>query len=210
VTRPVRVVPLLLLLLLAGGCARLPKLIVLEDPLSASEHLDLGVAYERQGELDLAAREYEKALRKDGRLLRARVNLGNVFLAKRQYGDARREYLRALDIDGADPAATNNLAWAAILSGENLEGSLGRMDALLSDPARRTAPLLDTLGVLRAGLGKAESAEKAFIAAEEACDRDIAAGGGECTPEVRRDIVQHRAQLRGTIHPPAGGSPLVK
>lgn len=209
-TRPSVARLLLPLLLFAVGCARLPKIIVLEDPLSAPEHLDLGVAYERRGELDLAAREYEKALRKDGRLLRARVNLGNVFLAKKRYGDARREYLRALDIDGADPAATNNLAWAAILSGEDLEDSLGRMDALLKDPARRTAPLLDTLGVLRAGMGKTESAEQAFAAAVEACDRDIAAGGGECTPEVRRDIVQHRAQLRGTIRPPAGGPPLVK
>ena len=34
----------------------LPRIIVLEDPLSPEEHLNLGVAYERKGELDGAIR----------------------------------------------------------------------------------------------------------------------------------------------------------
>ena len=74
-----RVLPFLLVLLLAGGCSRIPRIIVLSDPLNAAEHVELGVAYERKGELDLARREYERALRKDGKLYRARVNLGNIF-----------------------------------------------------------------------------------------------------------------------------------
>ena len=80
-----RLAPLLLVLLLAGagGCSRIPKIIVLEDPLTAAEHVDLGVAYEKKGELDLAKREYERALSKDRKFYRARVNLGNVFLAKK-------------------------------------------------------------------------------------------------------------------------------
>jgi tetratricopeptide (TPR) repeat protein len=91
-----------------------PKIIVLEDPLTAVEHVELGVAYERKGELDLALREYEMALRKDRKFFLARLNLGNVFLAKKEYGKAREEYLRALELRPGDPEATNNLSWAAL------------------------------------------------------------------------------------------------
>ena len=48
---------------LAATLAGCGHLVVLHDPLSASEHNDLGVAYEARGDLDLAAREYRRALR---------------------------------------------------------------------------------------------------------------------------------------------------
>ncbi len=41
----------------SGGCAHL---VVLHDPLTASEHNDLGVAYESSGQTDLAAKEYRR------------------------------------------------------------------------------------------------------------------------------------------------------
>ena len=125
---------LLLFLLLAGGCSRLPKVIVLSDPLTAAEHVDLGVAYERKGELDLAQREYERALRKDKKFYRARVNLGNIYLAKKEYGTAREEYLLALELRPGDAEATNNLAWAAIFSGEGIDEALARMESVVSGP----------------------------------------------------------------------------
>src|SRR5659263_445422 len=143
------VVPLLLVLLLAGGCSRIPKIIILEDPLTAAEHVELGVAYERKGELDLARREYERALRKDGKFYRARLNLGNIFLTKKEYGKAREEYLLALELRPGDAEATNNLSWAAIFSGEGIDEALARMESVVSIPTGRQANLLDTLGVLR-------------------------------------------------------------
>jgi len=150
--------PFLLVLLLAGGCSRIPRIIVLEDPLTAAEHVDLGVAYERKGELDLAQREYERALRKDGKFYRARVNLGNIFLAKKEYGKAREEYLLALELRPGDAEATNNLSWAAILSGEGIDEALARMESVASAPPvspaagvpqqreARTAPLATPIG----------------------------------------------------------------
>ncbi len=128
------VLPLLLLLLLAGGCSRIPRIIVLEDPLTAAEHVELGVAYERKGELDLARREYERALLKDKKFYRARLNLGNIFLAKKEYGKAREEYLRALELRPGDAEATNNLSWAAIFSGEGIDEALARMESVVSGP----------------------------------------------------------------------------
>jgi Flp pilus assembly protein TadD len=196
-------------LLLAAGCSRVPKIIVLEDPLTAEEHVDLGVAYERKGELDLARREYEMALRKDGKYFQARVNLGNVHLAKKEYGKARGEYLRALELRPGDAEATNNLAWAAILSGEGIDEALSLMESVASRPEGRRATLLDTLGVLRMRARKPEAAAEAFTLAEKLCAEteavpgDGARGEPSCPEEVRREIELHRRELRERFPAPA-------
>jgi len=193
---------LLLFLLLAGGCSRVPKIIVLEDPLTAAEHVELGVAYERKGELDLARREYERALRKDGKLFRARVNLGNIFLAKKEYGKAREEYLLALELRPGDAEATNNLSWAAIFSGEGIDEALTRMESVVSGPGGRRPALLDTLGVLRMRANRPGEAEEAFALAETLCrpagvpSREGVNGGPPCPEEVLREIEDHRRELR--------------
>ena len=74
---PVRLFPLLLalcFLLSLMGCS-LPRIIILKDPLTAEEHLNLGVAYEKQGEFEPAIKEYKAAAKK---LPRAYLYLGNV------------------------------------------------------------------------------------------------------------------------------------
>jgi Tfp pilus assembly protein PilF len=196
------ILPLLLLLLLAGGCSRIPKIIVLEDPLTAAEHADLGVAYERKGELDLAQREYERALLKDRKFFRARLNLGNIFLAKKECGKAREEYLQALKLRPGDAEATNNLSWAAIFSGEGIDEALGRMESVVSGPGGRSATLLDTLGVLRMNANRPGPAEEAFAQAEALCRQAGAApkegvdGEGPCPAEVLKEIEEHRGELR--------------
>ena len=197
---------LLSLLLAISGCARLPKFIVLEDPLTADEHVALGVAYERKGELDLAAREYEAALRKDAAFFQARVNLGNVRLAQKRYDAAREEYLQGLALRPADPEATNNLAWAAILSGKEREDALRRMESVLAVAKNRSPPLLDTLGVLLGELSRPAEAERAFAEAERMCG----AGDPACTEAVAKEIREHRETLRVRFPAPAGESPLVK
>jgi Tfp pilus assembly protein PilF len=200
----------------AGGCSRVPKIIVLEDPLTAAEHLELGVAYERKGELDLARRQYEMALRKEKGFFRARINLGNVYLAQKEYEKARGEYLRALEARPGDAEATNNLAWAAISSGEGIDESLSRMEAVVADPGGRRATLLDTLGVLRMHAGRPGEAEEAFAAAESICIRagdspgEDAQGGEPCPEEVLREIRLHRRELRGRFPSPAEPPALIK
>jgi Tfp pilus assembly protein PilF len=193
---------ILLLLVLAGGCSRVPKIIVLSDPLTAAEHVELGVAYERKGELDLARREYERALQKDGKFYRARLNLGNVFLAKKEYGKAREEYLLALELRPGDADATNNLSWAAIFSGEGIDEALARMEPVVSGPGGRQPALLDTLGVLRMNANRPGPAEEAFALADTLC-REAGATPQEglkeeapCPEEVLREIEDHRRELR--------------
>ncbi len=197
-----------LAVLSATGCSRIPRIVVLEDPLSAGEHLDLGVAYERKGELDLAAREYERALGKDKGLVPARVNLGNVRLAQKRYDDARREYLRALEARPRDLDAENNLAWVAILSGEGIDGALARLEAVLAASPARPPAVIDTLGVLRMRANRPEGAGAAFAEAESAC-RAIRAREGEagCPEATLREIQDHRRELGerfpGPLNPPS-------
>jgi Tfp pilus assembly protein PilF len=197
-----RVLPFLLLLLVAGGCSRIPKIIVLSDPLNAAEHVELGVAYERKGELDLARREYERAIRKDKKFYRARVNLGNIFLAKKEYGKAREEYLLALKLRPGDAEATNNLSWAAIFSGEGIDEALVRMESVVSGPGGRRPALLDTLGVLRMRANRPGPAEEAFALAETLCrqagvaPQEGVSGSPPCPADVLREIEDHRAELR--------------
>jgi tetratricopeptide (TPR) repeat protein len=184
----------------AAGCGRVPKVIVLEDPLSAEEHVALGVAYERKGEIALAEREYERALKKDGSSFPARFNLGNARLSGKRYDAAREEYLKSLDLRPGSPEATNNLAWAAILSGRGREDALLRLEAVLADAARRSPPLLDTLGVLLGELSRPSEAEAAFAEAQRRCD----AGDPACTEAVRADLKEHGKALRARFPVPAG------
>ncbi len=184
----------------------MPRIIVLSDPLTAKEHLELGVAYERKKEYDLAIREYEKALRKDGKFFQARVNMGNAWLGKGEYGKARSEYGKALAIRPGDPEATNNLAWAAILSGEYREEAVLRLEEVLAREEYRSATLLDTLGVLHLRMGRRDAAGDAFAEAERVC---LEEGDAGCPAEVLREIREHRAEREGR-NPPSGHVPLVK
>jgi Flp pilus assembly protein TadD len=151
----------LVALIILAGCARVPKLIVLTDPLSAEEHVMLGVGYEQQAEFFLAEREYGRALKKDPRCFQARINLGNVALAQREYQFARKQYLKALEIRPGDPEATNNLAMSAILSrnGKWMAEARARLEAVLADPSNRVPVLLDTKRELDGAIAGAREAK---------------------------------------------------
>ncbi len=109
------------LLAMAAALAGCAHVVMLHDPLSAGEHNDLGVVYETQGQRDLAAKEYRKALRLDPHLAQARVNLGNVEAANGRWRSAEACYRRALSDSAADWDAMNNLAIALVRQGRKLE-----------------------------------------------------------------------------------------
>jgi tetratricopeptide (TPR) repeat protein len=136
----------LIILLLVEGCG-MPRIIVLDDPLTPEEHLNLGVTYEKNNELEAAAREYKAAAKS---LPIAYLYLGNVSFGKGEYAEAEDYYRKAVKKDPANADAHNNLAWLYYTQGRNLEEAEGlALRAVELNPAKADM-YRDTLEKIRA------------------------------------------------------------
>ena len=98
------------------GCA-LPRIVILDDPLTPEEHLNLGVSYENKGELDNALKEYETASKK---LPAAYLYIGNIYYVKGEFDKAEGYYKEAIRKDPKNSDACNNLAWLYYLERKDL------------------------------------------------------------------------------------------
>ncbi len=127
-------------LLLLWSCS-MPRIVVLEDPLSASEHNELGVIYERGGDPVLARQEYLKAAKKDASWPVPLFNLGNLAYARGDPDRAAHFYRRCLALDGTDADVMNNLAHVLHELGEDTE-ALELIERALA--RERRAEYLDT------------------------------------------------------------------
>jgi len=145
---PARLFPLLLALcslLSLMGCS-LPRIIILKDPLTAEEHLNLGVAYEKQGEFEPAIKEYKAAAKK---LPRAYLYLGNVYFQKKEFGKAEEHYKKAIKREPGNADAHNNLAWLYYTKKEKLEQAENlALKAIELNPAKENI-YRDTLEKIR-------------------------------------------------------------
>jgi tetratricopeptide (TPR) repeat protein len=110
-------VVLVLSALLSCLSCSLPRIAVLHDPLTPEEHINLGVSYEKKGELDAALEQYEAACKK---LPVAYLYMGNVYFQKNESNNAEKAYKDAIKKAG-DARAYNNLAWLYYTRGEHLE-----------------------------------------------------------------------------------------
>ena len=121
-------------LLFSSGCV-LPKIIVPEDPLTAEEHLDLGVAYEKRGEFDSAIKQYRLAAKK---LPIAYLYLGNAHFQKNELHEAEESYKEAIKREAHNADAYNNLAWLYYVKGNNLDEAEGlAKKALELNPSKK-------------------------------------------------------------------------
>lgn len=103
---------------LGFAACSLPRITVLEDPLTAREHMQLGLAYEEDGDLDLARREYEEAAEE---LPEAHYYLGNLAFIREEWSKAERHYEKAMKGLPEDPRPRNNLAWLLYTRGRDLD-----------------------------------------------------------------------------------------
>ncbi len=130
---------------LLSGCA-LPRIIILEDPLTPEEHINLGVAYEKSGETDNALKEYKEASKK---LPSAYLYMGNIYFQKNELDEAERYYRKAIKKDSKNADAYNNLAWLYYTKKENLdEAEVLALKAIELNPLKKET-YQDTLEKIR-------------------------------------------------------------
>lgn len=131
--------------LLIGACA-FPRIIVLDDPLSPEEHLNLGVAYERNGELDNALKEYKASSKK---LPIAYLYIGNIYFQKNEFDMAESSYKKAISKDPENADAYNNLAWLYYVKNERLEEAENLAEKAISLNPSKQHIYQDTLEKIR-------------------------------------------------------------
>ena len=135
---------------LLTSCA-LPRIIILDDPLSPEEHINLGVAYEKQGDIDNALKEYRLASKK---LPMAYLYMGNIYFQKNDFDQAESSYRKVIKKDSQNADAHNNLAWLYYIKKENLsEAEELVLKAIELNPAKKEI-YQDTLDKIRGVKGK--------------------------------------------------------
>lgn len=144
-----------------SGCS-LPRIIILNDPLSAEEHDNLGRIYESQGNPDLALEQYRQALKQDKKHVPSLLLLGDLSYRKKDYAGAEVAFVKAVELDPKNGDACNNLAWVYLQTGTKIEKARKLIDrAMTLNPDHRPY-YLDTLGVLQLKLGNAGDAISAL------------------------------------------------
>jgi tetratricopeptide (TPR) repeat protein len=108
---------IILLLLTISGCA-VPRIVILDDPLTPEEHINLGVAYEKQNNFDAAINEYKLAA---GKLPIGYLYLGNAHFSKGDSEKAEIYYKKMISKVPTNADAYNNLAWLYYTQKKNLE-----------------------------------------------------------------------------------------
>jgi Tfp pilus assembly protein PilF len=127
-----KILPLILIFLIAA-CAmpKIPKIIVIDDPLTAEQHNDLGVAYEEKGDFDRAGKEYEKAIKKSREWVIPYLNLGHLYYRQDKLDQAERALREGLRVKGDHPDLLNNLAWVLMEKGQ-LEDAKALIDKAIA------------------------------------------------------------------------------
>ena len=169
---------------LLSGCS-LPQIIVLHDPLSADEHINLGGIYDAQGKNELARDQYRAAARQDKRHMRAWTLLGDSACRLKEYGEAEKAYEKAIDLDPNSGDLHNNLAWVYVQQDRKLGTAQDLvMKAMELTPDHRPY-YLDTLGIIQLKLGKVQDAIASLRGSTETIPRD--------QPDLLAQAYQHLA-----------------
>lgn len=88
---------------------------------SAAEHLHAGVEADKNGQFDSALAEFQKAIDLDPKLALAFVDLGGVYIQKREYASAVQPLKHALELDPNVEGGHRLLGYALLAQGYSVE-----------------------------------------------------------------------------------------
>ncbi|MBU4371743.1 MAG: tetratricopeptide repeat protein [Proteobacteria bacterium] len=111
---------LLVAALLLSSCA-LPKIVVMEDRLTAEQHNDLGYVYEQKGIFDLAEKEYLLAVKKREDWQVPYFNLGNLMFKIGDFKKSEKFFRTTLNYNPNNSDVMNNLANALLMQERHRE-----------------------------------------------------------------------------------------
>jgi tetratricopeptide (TPR) repeat protein len=193
-TYPRRTNALLFLFLLSSllfthACA-LPKIVILNDPLSAEEHEKLGRIYESQGNEDLALLQYRAAVKKDSRRMPAWLLLGDLSCKRGDYEEGEAAYKKAFNLRPENGDIANNLAWTYLMQNKELSRAEGLIKKALTLTPDHKPYYLDTLGMVLLRLGKVRESIAALKESAGALPQD--------EPEFLAEVFAHLAEAYTT------------
>lgn len=149
-----------------SACSDLPRVRLLHDPLAPEEHVTLGLTYEIEGRSELAAREYDEALRKKHGYMPALIGLGNIAFSRGALKEAEAYYRQALATAPEDPGANNNLAMLYLTQREHLDEAERLAGLALAQGGPLRSYVLDTLARIYIEQGRHREALAALKNAE--------------------------------------------
>jgi tetratricopeptide (TPR) repeat protein len=156
------------------GCA-LPKIIILNDPLSAEEHSNLGRIYQSQGKFDLAAQQYRDALKKDPKLLPALLLLGDLSFQTKKYSEAESAYQKAIKLQPENGDIYNNLCWVYLEQNVRIDKAEELIRTAITVAPEHRAYYLDTMGMVLLRRGRIAESITALKEAAALLPKDNAA-----------------------------------
>jgi len=137
--------------LLLNSCT-LPKIVFIDDSLTAEQHNDLGYVYEQKGIFDLAEKEYLLAVQKRKDWHIPYFNLGNLIFKMGDYKKSETFFRSALSHAPNNPDVMNNLGNALMMQRRYKDARLMIEKALIIEKRQE---YLDSLEAIEKLEGKA-------------------------------------------------------
>jgi tetratricopeptide (TPR) repeat protein len=154
------------------GCVSLASMARPSDPLSADQHVQLGVSYESQGMKENADRQYQAALRLQRRHVPALIARGNLAFERGDLKEAESCYRRVLKVDPRHVGANNNLAEVYLARRKDLDKAESCVEIALNRGGPLRPYVLETLARLRIRQARYPEAEKVLEQAAVAASPD--------------------------------------
>lgn len=109
------------------------------SPLSEIAYFNLGNAYQRVGQSDLAIDAYLHAIANKPSSMGSYINLGNIYMSRGELSLAKNAFTSALNIDPRSPTNYNNLGAVLTEQGQYRQALDTFLQALILDPNHTNA-----------------------------------------------------------------------